>query len=378
MNNCTFNPVFTLNLVLFLGFGFLNAQTKTNNPDLVDKKANSETKALYSNLKMLSKKGILFGHQDDLAYGIGWEAENGRSDVKEVCGSYPAVYGWDIAGLGTGKNIDGVDFDNMRNWIKDGFKRGGISTISWHTENPLTGGNAWDTTSAVRAIIPGGEKHDFYKKQLDLVADFFASLKSDKTNIPIIFRPFHEHSGAWFWWGKTHCTPEEFIKLWKFTVEYLRDVKGLHHILYAFSTDVFKTKEDYLHFYPGDDYVDILAYDDYQGVRSAESSKELVKRLEIINKLAKEKNKIAALSETGLESIPLENWWTEILLKSFKELAADNHFAWVLVWRNANTKHHYAPYTGHSSAEDFIKFEKDSYTFFEKDLPNVYKLPKKK
>jgi hypothetical protein len=51
------------------------------------------------NLLEIPKTGIIFGHQDDLAYGVNWKAESGRSDVKEVCGDYPGVYGWDISRL---------------------------------------------------------------------------------------------------------------------------------------------------------------------------------------------------------------------------------------------------------------------------------------
>ena len=65
------------------------------NTILVDSLATPETVALFRNLQNISRTGVLFGHQDDTAYGVNWKAEPGRSDVKEVCGDYPAVYGWD-------------------------------------------------------------------------------------------------------------------------------------------------------------------------------------------------------------------------------------------------------------------------------------------
>ena len=80
----------------------------------IDKKATKKTKTLFANLQNISKTGVLFGHQDDLAYGIGWIDEEGRSDVKAVSGSYPALYGWDVSKLGTELNIDGVSFENMK------------------------------------------------------------------------------------------------------------------------------------------------------------------------------------------------------------------------------------------------------------------------
>ena len=72
--------------------------TKTNDI-LVDTLATAETIALFKNLQQISQTGVLFGHQDDLAYGVGWWAEPSRSDVKEVCGDYPAVYGWDLGDI---------------------------------------------------------------------------------------------------------------------------------------------------------------------------------------------------------------------------------------------------------------------------------------
>src|SRR5258705_9854557 len=64
-----------------------------------DKNATKETVNLYKNLKKLAGKGFMFGHQDDLAYGVGWKYEEGRSDIKDVTGDYPAIYGWELGRL---------------------------------------------------------------------------------------------------------------------------------------------------------------------------------------------------------------------------------------------------------------------------------------
>ena len=76
-----------------------HSQLQTNET-LVDKCANFQTVRLFEFLRDSPNKGILFGHQDDLAYGVNWQSESGRSDIKEVCGQYPAVFGWDIGGIG--------------------------------------------------------------------------------------------------------------------------------------------------------------------------------------------------------------------------------------------------------------------------------------
>src|SRR5690606_29483666 len=70
--------------------------TSTETVSLVDPDATAETRALFVNLRMLAPDHVLFGHQDDLAYGVTWKREDGRSDVKETAGSFPAVYGWEI------------------------------------------------------------------------------------------------------------------------------------------------------------------------------------------------------------------------------------------------------------------------------------------
>jgi mannan endo-1,4-beta-mannosidase len=191
--------------------------------------------------------------------------------------------------------------------------------------------------------------------------------------IPIIFRPYHEFDGSWFWWGKRFCTANEFKALWKETVTYLRDKKKVRNFLYAFSPDRnFKTKEDYIERYPGDEYVDILGFDDYWDFTPDGDGLGWVrKKLIVISELAKEKNKIAALTETCLESIPNPVWWSDRLMKVIN--ADSVNIAFAMVWRNANTTHHYAPYKGDYSADDFFNFSKSENILFNSTLPDLYK-----
>ena len=350
-----------------------------------DKNASHPTKALFDNLKKISKEKILFGHQDDLAYGVGWDDwHKNRSDVKDVCGKYPAVFGWDMSKLGnTTYNIDSVDFNQMKGWMKEVYNMGGINTISWHFDNFASGGDAWDIKDSLRAvasILPGGENHEAYKIKLNHFADFVNDLEVGtlfKEQVPIIFRPFHEHTGSWFWWGADFCTPEEYKSLWRFTVTYLRDEKGLNNILYAYSPDIFKDEAHYLECYPGDEWVDILGLDDYHDVGLSGHIEHLTERLRTVVKLAEEKDKVAALTETGFESIPQATWWTDKLLDGIKRDTLARKIAWVLVWRNDRPDHHYAPYPQHISAANFVKFSEDPIMLFEDELPELYKLTKK-
>lgn len=80
----------------------------------------------------------------------------------------------------------------------------------------------------------------------------------------MIFRPYHEFDGDWFWWGRSHCTIDEFKTLWRFTVAYLRDSLEVHNFIYAFSPDnKFNTESEFLERYPGDEWVDMVGMDNY-------------------------------------------------------------------------------------------------------------------
>jgi mannan endo-1,4-beta-mannosidase len=349
--------------------------------ELIDKRATEQTKTLYINLKRISSQGILFGHQDSDAYGVRWKGQQGRSDVKDVCGQYPAIHGWDIGNLG--KKSDAPYQNKLHEWIRNVYKRGGINTISWHVDNPVTRRNAWDTVQAVSEILPGGKEHAYFVTQLDAVADFLKNCKDGTIDIPIIFRPYHEHNGSWFWWGKGVCSEKDYIALWKFTVTYLRDKKNLHNIIYAFSPDRSRMKledaqKSYLYAYPGDDYVDLLGLDDYMDVgvtwnrkSISEQQQDFVTVMRTISTLAKGKNKVAALTETGLEGVTNSQWFTQVILNPLKA-NSDIQVAYFMVWRNANDRHHYAPYTGHASAKDFVIFFEDKYSLFEGDIQNIY------
>lgn len=329
-----------------------------------------ETIALLQALKSLSGQYLLLGHQDATAYGVDWSAEPDKSDVKSTTGSYPAVYGWDLGHLEIGKsaNLDNVSFNLMRTRIIEAYHRGGINTISWHATNPVNGKSTWDTTRhSVREILPNAQHHGTYNAYLDRLATFFKTLKTeDGTAIPIIFRPFHEHTGSWFWWGEAFCTPEEYKVLWQYTVEYLRDKKGLTNLLFAYSSSTIKSKAHYLARYPGDSYVDIMGFDEYCMGDEAAYMKRMDNSLCILTEIANERDKVAAITETGYEQIPNAHWFTQVLYPTIKAYPV----AWVLLWRNAinRSNHYYAPYPTHPAADDFRKFHQLPAVWFEDEL----------
>lgn len=344
-----------------------------------DKQATRETVNLYRNLKKLVNKGFMFGHQDDLAYGVNWRYKEGRSDVKEAAGDYPAVYGWDLGNIENSNdaNLDGVPFKKIRQFIKEGYARGGVITISWHANNPLTGKNAWDTThGTVTSVLPGGTSNELYRSWMDKVADFLLSLKGQNGElIPVLFRPYHELTGNWFWWCRNNCSAEQFKVLWRYLVYYLREQKKVHNLICVYNTADFSSKENFMERYPGDDMVDMISFDSYQYNDPAKDNsfvKKVDAQLAVLDTIAAERKKIAAFAETGYEQIPYAAWWTDVLLKAI----GDHKIAYVLVWRNhgyneyMKRMHYYAPYAGQVSEVDFKKFYQSGKTFFEKEVAN--------
>jgi mannan endo-1,4-beta-mannosidase len=367
-----------LSLILF---SILSFSQKANHK-IIDADATKETKALYHNLHEFSKKHILFGHQHATQYGHGWRGDENRSDVKSVTGSHPAVIGVDFNGLSAAADsMIEKEKAALRKNIADTYNRGGVTTVAWHFNNPVSKTNFyWNDSTAVAAvkhIVPGGSHHEKYKAILHTIADLANSIKgNDGKLVPMIFRPYHEFDGDWFWWGRSHCTIEEFKTLWKFTVAYLRDSLNVHNFIYAFSPDnKFNTEAEYLERYPGDEWVDMVGMDNYgdfgrDGRYNVEAG---IKKLKIVSDYALKAGKLAAFTETGLESIPNTTWWTETLLKALK--SENMQLSYVLVWRNdtRSPTHYYAPFPGQVSEADFLKFYNDPFILFENDLREIYK-----
>ncbi|MDZ7263201.1 MAG: glycosyl hydrolase, partial [candidate division KSB1 bacterium] len=342
--------------------------------DIVDDRATKETKYLFLNLDKLAKTNLLFGMQDATGYGVGWTNDDDRSDVKDVCGSYPAVYGWGISGV-----AENQDVARLKYRMTSAFERGGVNTMEWHQLDPQNRGfYAADVKNEriVATLLPGGQYHDLYREKLQRIARYMKRLRGTQgQSIPVIFRPYHENIGSWFWWGADHCTREEFMALWRFTVSHLRDSLNVHNLLYAYSPDNFSDKAHYLDRYPGNDYVDVLGTDQYlSGSITSNAQAQFMRRLRDVVELARERNKIAALTETGRETIDIHDWFTRILLNPIKNDSTAKNLAYAAVWRNAHAGHHYAPYPGHPSVPDFLKFFDDPFTLFESDLPDMYAL----
>ncbi len=360
---------------VFLGYSCHSNKTITS-----DKSATKGAQDLYKRLEATAGKGIMIGHQDALAYGLGWWKREGMCDMYRVSGEYPAVYGWEIGDIHTPRNLDSVAFSDMKNWMIDIHKNGGINAISFHMDNPVDGASSWDTSKITKDILPGGKDHQKLLFHLDLAANFIKSIQTDAQAVPMIYRPFHEHNGNWFWWGKGNTTEADYIALFQFNVDYFRKKHNIHNLIYAFSPDRSRMKSsgsrtDYLYGYPGDDYVDLLGWDNYMDVKASNNDslnavgiKSLVTGLEMIADLAAEKGKLCALTETGSESIKDPKWFTQRILNPIKASPKASKITYVSFWRNARESHHYMSYPGHITEADFKDFVKDPMTLTLKDI----------
>ncbi len=275
--------------------------------------------------------------------------------------------------LGRAESLDKVSFGKIRREIIAQYERGGMNTISWHLDNPLTGGDSWDVSEkgVVASILPGGARYETFQQWLGNAAEFLSSLETaDEVKVPVLFRPWHEHTGSWFWWGKEWCSPEEYKALWRMTYDFMTD-KGVNNLLYAYSPGTEpKDTTEYLERYPGDDIVDLIGFDCYQFDREI-FLVQMKKSLDILTAIGQAHHKPIAVTEFGYETIPDPVWWTETVLP----LLSEYPLSYALVWRNARERenHYYAPYPGQVSAEDFVKFYEDPRTLFAGDVKGLYK-----
>ncbi|MCQ2339668.1 MAG: glycoside hydrolase family 26 protein [Paludibacteraceae bacterium] len=313
------------------------------------------------------RPSIAFGHQDDVCYGHEWSRLSGdtayRSCIHDITGQYPDLIGFDLGGieLGQARNLDSVPFELMRQEMIRQDNRGGRVTLSWHARHPMTGGTAWDTTACMNlALDSTAYVYDTLVVYITRVAQFVAAVQ---TQSPIIFRPWHENSGNWFWWGRNVCSAEQYHQLWHLT-RHIFDQYNVQ-VEWVFSPDKLTLYEDtpdgalreMKEFYPGDEYVDIIGTDCYH-FGAEEGIDDYLHRahrqLLAASQLASIRHKRLAFTETGNEAIRCPHWYTNVLLP----LCHQYPIEYVHVWRNAwdIETHYYIPYSHHPEQADFIQF----------------------
>ena len=343
---------------------------------LADAAATAETKALYANLWNIREKGWMFGHHDDLMYGRKWYGDEGGSDTKAVCGDYPGVYALDFASMMDQRSTKEEEDNALRiKLMKQAYNRGMVITACMHLNNPKAGkGDAWDNSDnqvVAEILTEGSATQATFNGWLDKLAAIAKGLKgADGKLIPIIIRPFHEHTQTWSWWGKSCTTEQEFIGLWRYFVDYMK-AAGVHNFIYAISPqmDGARTESDFLFRWPGDDYVDFIGMDCYQGI----NNNVFVNNLKVLSALSAKKKKPAGVTETGVEGFKVADYW----ITNIAAPMAGRKMSLLVTWRNKydpteSGSHYFSVFPGHVSVESFKEMYKRSDTFFCNDLPKMY------
>ncbi|QCB92808.1 glycosyl hydrolase [Cellulomonas shaoxiangyii] len=351
---------------------------------VVDPDATAATRSLFSYLDDVRGEEVLVGHQHTTSFGLTVGTPDGTtSDLENTYGDFPAVFGWDtliIAGDERPGRADATRAENVAAFadhIEKAHAIGGVNTISAHIENFVTGGSFYDTSGdALRAVLPGGSHHDDLNAYLDDIATLAGQARgADGELIPIIFRPWHENAGSWFWWGAAFGSPGEYKELYRYTVEYLRDVKGVENFLYAWGPGGgFGGNEDvYLRTYPGDAFVDVLGLDTYDDTGSQAFLDGLVADLAMIARVADAKGKVSAFTEFGVTggvgtngSSP-EQWFTKVLAAIAADPGARRN-AYMQTWANFDAGQHFVPVGDDPLVPDFQAFVDDPFTAMSDDL----------
>ena len=346
-----------LSLVILWGISPMTGLAKTIRQQAIER------------MQLLLQRGYMFGHQDDPFYGLTWQWEHGRSDVLEACGDYPAVMGFDLGGIeiDDAKNLDSVPFTRIREELLAHVKRGGIVTISWHPRNPYTGGTAWDNQDSivVQNILPGGMQHRKFLLWMKNIRNFLLTLRDGKGHlVPIIFRPWHENNGGWFWWGAKQCTAKEYHALWCMLQDYLIS-EGLDNLVWSYSPNLDGncTEQQFLERYPGDERVDIIGLDAYQWGTEEDYIRQLNGDLAMLTQYVTKSGKLLALTECGMKNLPDPTWWTRILKPQMDKYP----LSYFLVWRNA--KHEFfGPSPGEKNALYFNEMIRNKNVLMLKDI----------
>jgi hypothetical protein len=212
--------------------------------ELSNKKASKQAKALYSYLQDMYGKKIIAGQMvtrdrfDELKY------------IEDTTGKLPAIRGMDF--------IDSSRNKNEVKAAKEWWKKGGIPTIMWHWGAPAIGNGYVNSKKEVdidKCFEKGTPEYDAFWKELKEKAKLLKKLK--RAHVPVLWRPFHELNGDWFWWGKKG--PEQFKRLWITMYDYYVHKKRINNLIWVLC---YSGKPDSA-WYPGREYVDIAGADTY-------------------------------------------------------------------------------------------------------------------
>ena len=270
---------------------------------------------LYENFGKKTISGIMTG---DLMGSNGSVIR--QADVKAVyqaAGKYPALIGFDFMNATGSYENDSWNLGFTRecvNLAKDTYRRGGIPAFTWHWRDPSRNTNAFYTSDcnmkvsdAMNANGSWNKNSQLYKyiiHDIDKVADYLLELQ--KEDVAVVFRPLHEASGGWFWWGREGAS--SFIKLYRLIYDEMVRVKGVHNVIW-----VWNAGDNDQQWNPGVQYYDVVSADIYNPDFDYSSNYVSFDHLKTLTA----GRKIIALSENGpipdidkeKEDEAMWSWW---------------------------------------------------------------------
>ena len=216
---------------------------------LSNAQASPAARRLYSWLWRQYGSRTLTGQQEQ---GSAPPNPNGEVDyLQRVTGKLPAILGLDY--------IDPRDNDAVNDRATAWAREGGIVTLCWHwgATDICTGyENSKKDFDVAAALEPGTPQNVAMMRDMAEIAGRLAVLRD--RGIPVLWRPFHEFSGDWFWWGKHG--PEAFKALWALMYEQFTRVHRLDHLIWVLGWAGQNVDPAY---YPGQASVDIAGADIY-------------------------------------------------------------------------------------------------------------------
>lgn len=217
---------------------------KLSNPD-----ASKEAQALYEYISGVYRNKIISGQQESTWMG----SDQYEFDyIYKNTGKYPAIRGLDYMN---------DDFEGVNKRAEEWHKKGGIVTICWHCGSDFS--HSWDECMNTeiadwdKALTEGTAEYEALIAGMDKAAEALKELK--EKNIPVLWRPFHEFDGGWFWWGKGGA--DNFVKLWRIMYDRYTNHWELDNLIWVLGYS--GNGRGYDKWYPGDEYVDIAGADSY-------------------------------------------------------------------------------------------------------------------
>ncbi|MEP7292886.1 MAG: glycosyl hydrolase, partial [Chloroflexota bacterium] len=228
---------------------------------LINPQATPAAQRLYHYLSSLPSGSILTGqHNFPATISLSYDR------VHALTGKYPAVWGQDF-GFAAQDDKDSIYArDQIVEEVIRQHQNGAIITLMWHAVRPTDDEPGTfesnvltriSTQTYADLVTPGSEVYKRWLTQTDVIAGYLKRLHA--ADIPVLWRPYHEMNGAWFWWGARRGS--RFIDLWKQHYHYLTEHHGLNNLVWVWNTNAPNSRKvkSYKTLYPGDDYADVLA-----------------------------------------------------------------------------------------------------------------------